>query len=299
MFGRIILGFDGTAQSSDALALARLLASKAKASVVVAHVVPRPPPFDAHTREYVKQVQSHLRTILEPAVAALSGLTAEAHPIESGSAARGLHEIAVDERASLIVIGSTHRGPVGRVVLGSVGEVLLAGAPAAVAVAPKGFATRAPESLGVVAVGYNGSPEGQAALDAAAALAAQTGARLRAIAVHEGFVQARHSLRPGHHGDDSAIADHLDMALEQAGAADPERVVLKGGAVTCLCEAAEGADLLVVGSRGYGPLRHAFMGSVSAHLMRSCPVPVLVMPRGATADEGANDGPARDVATRT
>ena len=59
MFGRMILGVDGTPQSNDALALAKLLASKARASVVISHVVPRPRPFDSRTREYVKLAQKH------------------------------------------------------------------------------------------------------------------------------------------------------------------------------------------------------------------------------------------------
>ena len=298
MFERMILGFEGTAQSSDALALAKLLASQAKASIVVSHVVPRPPPFDARTREYIKRLQDHVRTVLDPAVAALSGLTTEARPIESSSAARGLHELAEEEGASLIVIGSTRRGPVGRVILGSVGEVLLAGAPTAVAVAPKGFATSAPETVGVVGVGFNASPEGRVALRAAATLAGQAGARLRAITVEEDFAHARHALKPSHH-EASGLAEELDRALEETGVPDAERVLLRGGAVQCLCEAGSETDLLVIGSRGYGPLHHALVGSVSAHLMRSCPVPVLVMPRGASMEEGAAGGLASGAATRT
>lgn len=285
MFGRMILGVDGTAQSNDALALARLLASKTRASVVISHVVPRPRPFDSRTREYVKLAQDHFRSVLDPAVAVLSGLKTETHPIESSSAARGLHEIADDEGANLIVIGSTRRGPVGRVVIGSVGEILLAGSPTAVAVAPNGFAADAPESLSVVGAAFNGSDEGRVALRAAARFAALIGAKLRAVAVQEDFAHARHSIKPAHHGE-SSLADELDRALDEIGASDAERLVLQGGAVECLCEAGADLDLLVIGSRGYGPMHHALVGSVSAHLMRSCPVPVLVMPRGATADGG-------------
>lgn len=298
MFGRMILGFEGTPQSSDALALAKLLASEAKASIVVSHVIPHPPPFDARTREYIKLAQEHLRAVLDPAMAALSGLMTEARPIESSSAARGLHELAEEEGASLIVIGSTRRGPVGRVVLGSVGEVLLAGSPTAVAVAPKGFAEAAPGTVGVVGAGFNASPEGRVALRAAAALAEQAGAKLRVIAVDEGFAHARHSLKPGHH-EHPALAEELDRALEETGAPDAERLVLRGGAVQCLCDAGAETDLLVIGSRGYGPLHHALVGSVSAHLMRSCPVPVVVMPRGAVVDGGAAEGLAPGAATRT
>jgi nucleotide-binding universal stress UspA family protein len=279
MFGRMILGFDGTDQSRDALALARLLASDGRRCVVVSHVVPRALPFDSRTREYVQTVRSHVHAVLDPALAALSGLRAEARPIESESVPRGLHELAEEEGASLVVIGSTHRGPVGRVVLGSVGEILLAGTPAAVAVAPRGFAGAGVQSLGVVGAAYNGSPEGMAALRTAAALAAESAATLRAFAVDEGFMWDRHLLRRELHGSER-VDERLARALAEVGAEDAERIVMTGAAATCLAEGCADADLLVIGSRSYGPLRHALLGSVSAKLMRSCAAPLLVVPRG-------------------
>jgi nucleotide-binding universal stress UspA family protein len=40
-------------------------------------------------------------------------------------------------------------------------------------------------------------------------------------------------------------------------------------------------DLLVVGSRGYGPLRAVLLGSVSTPVVRSAQSPLVVLPRGA------------------
>lgn len=42
---------------------------------------------------------------------------------------------------------------------------------------------------------------------------------------------------------------------------------------------AAGADLLVAGSRGYGPVLRVLLGSVSTHLAHHAPCPVLVVPR--------------------
>jgi nucleotide-binding universal stress UspA family protein len=183
------------------------------------------------------------------------------------------------------------------VVLGSVGEVLVAGSPTAVAVAPKGFAARAPEEMRVVGAGFNGSPEARLALRAAATLAAGAGAELRAIAVEEGFAHAHHPIRPEYRAE-SRLVEQLDHALEEVGAPDAKRVVEKGAAVHCLCEASRETDLLVIGSRGYGPMRHALVGSVSAQLMRSAPVPVLVIPRGAGTEDGTGEGIAVGAPTR-
>jgi nucleotide-binding universal stress UspA family protein len=39
-------------------------------------------------------------------------------------------------------------------------------------------------------------------------------------------------------------------------------------------------DLLVCGSRGYGPTRRVLLGGVSSRVLRHARVPVLVVPRG-------------------
>ena len=43
-------------------------------------------------------------------------------------------------------------------------------------------------------------------------------------------------------------------------------------------------DLLVVGSRGRGPLRRLILGSTSLHLTREARCPLLVIPRSAVAE---------------
>jgi nucleotide-binding universal stress UspA family protein len=65
--------------------------------------------------------------------------------------------------------------------------------------------------------------------------------------------------------------------------------VVAGGAADALLDAAEGANLLVVGSRGRGGFRSMVLGSVSlACAMHStCPVTVVRLPKQATADEPA------------
>ena len=44
-----------------------------------------------------------------------------------------------------------------------------------------------------------------------------------------------------------------------------------------LVEAAEGADLLVVGSAGHGGLAEALLGSVGQYCAHNAPCPVVVM----------------------
>lgn len=114
-------------------------------------------------------------------------------PAEEGET---VAELARAHAADLVVLGSTHRGPVGRIVPGATVERLLGNPPCAVAVAPPGFA-RAPRTPGwrplsgdaadpgmrVIGVGYDGSGAAGEALKAAVDLALANGAALRVYTV--------------------------------------------------------------------------------------------------------------------
>jgi nucleotide-binding universal stress UspA family protein len=53
-------------------------------------------------------------------------------------------------------------------------------------------------------------------------------------------------------------------------------------------------DLMVVGSRGYGPIRRVLLGSVTLKLMSEAPCPVLVVPRPTEVDRAAAAAGARE-----
>lgn len=54
-------------------------------------------------------------------------------------------------------------------------------------------------------------------------------------------------------------------------------VVRHGNAARVLLDAADGADLLVVGSRGYGGFAEALLGSVSQHCVHHARCPVVII----------------------
>jgi nucleotide-binding universal stress UspA family protein len=64
-------------------------------------------------------------------------------------------------------------------------------------------------------------------------------------------------------------------------------------------EARDGLDLLVLGSRGFGPLRRVLVGSVSGELVRQAPCLLLVVPRSTEFDPGAGGLAARDETAAT
>ena len=82
------------------------------------------------------------------------------------------------------------------------------------------------------------------------------------------------------------MREEYQEALDQALAGLPGEVratgeLLYGEVVDELAMVGErGVDLLVCGSRGYGPVRRVLLGTVSAALLRQASVPVLVVPRG-------------------
>ena len=179
---KIIVGVDESPGSTDAIALASSLAGMTGAELMLANVFPydqRPSrainaPFEAYLRKDSNELLERLRSDLGDE---LIEIKATANP----SPAHGLHTLAEQEDASLIVVGSTHTGRAGRVLPGSTGERLLHGSPCPVAVAPKDYTQRAGDEPGIVGCGYDGGRSAQRALEAAHRIAAATGARLRVI----------------------------------------------------------------------------------------------------------------------
>jgi nucleotide-binding universal stress UspA family protein len=131
-----------------------------------------------------------------------------------------------------------------------------------------------------VAVGYDGMAEAQAALDEAATLARKFGASMRVIGVITPVpLGAAAVAQAAEGGPDFQTRVHQAVAaLEPELRALP--VIERGDPVEKLLEDAEmGVDLLVLGSRGFGPVMRLLIGSVSSRVIRRAPCPVLVVPR--------------------
>ena len=83
--------------------------------------------------------------------------------------------------------------------------------------------------------------------------------------------------------------DSYGTALEFATAGvppelEPRTVLLEGAVVESLAAlGADDVDMLVCGSRGYGPARRVLLGGVSSRLIRRARLPVAVVPRAMTA----------------
>ena len=234
-------------------------------------------------------------TLREEATAGLERLAATLperldvtlHTYASVSPAQALHAAAETLDPLAIVVGSTHRGPVGQVLPGGVGERLLHGAPCPVAIAPHGYAGE-PAALTEIGVAFDDSPEARCALDAAIALARATGANVTTYTATEPIETAPEALVPGWStppGYSVSRRQRAEQILESARERVPAELLggtklVTGHAGVALARASVDVDLLVCGSRGYGPLRAALLGGVSSTLAHTASCPLLVVPRG-------------------
>lgn len=156
MSNEIVIAYDGSPQGEDALALGRVLADVLGAEILVVAVASYPGYLmDRESLDTIADEET--RPLLAKAAERLAGLEVETRSLVSDSTTRALDDLAETEKPAAIVIGSSHRGPVGRVLLGGVGTSLLSGAPCAVAVAPAGYAGRAGRGLLRAGVAYDGS----------------------------------------------------------------------------------------------------------------------------------------------
>jgi nucleotide-binding universal stress UspA family protein len=277
-FARVLVGFGSVPGSFDALKLGARLAESSGAELILAAVLPGWPEAIAPGNYRGLALEEEKRVTRE-ASALLGAREFEVEAIAGGTAAEGLRSIAGAEGADLIVIGSTHRGPVGRVLPGSVGERVLDGAPCAVAIAPRGLAERELE-LRRILVGCDGSRESLAAVRLAATLAEASAARLTLLGVVEMRFDLAGFPRPAAPAETARIERALQRARRSLSPTLSAAIgEVHGVAAEVIAAAAGEADLLVLGSRGqYGPLRRTFLGSVAAKLARTAPCATLITP---------------------
>lgn len=288
MAGRLIIGYDETSQGDDALVLGRLLSQALALDPVVVTVLPLVQLTVKVDGEARDEVAARIRPAIEER---FDGIPYELELVEAASPARGLYESAAEHDARIIVVGSTHRGRVGRVLTGSVGDNLLNGAPCAIAIAPLGYAAAGEHRLLRIGVGFDGSEEAQAALRSAVELAERFHATLTVTTVAEplpiGYGATVSMLSAGEF--ERYEVDYkrkvLDEALESIPSNLPVTGRLRHGPPAReLIDASEDLDLLVMGSRGYGPLRRTLLGSTAAAVIDAARCAMLVLPRRAGDD---------------
>jgi nucleotide-binding universal stress UspA family protein len=279
MFKNVVVGVDGHQGGSDAIALAKRLAGR-DAEVTLAYV------YSGDARTWARlecglTAPFERERSLELLARARdeAGISAEMRCAGAPSAGRGLHTLAQDAGADLLVVGSSRRGLLGRVLLGDDTHAALNGAPCAVAIAPTGCSQET-TIMREIGVAYNASPESEHALEVARKLAGRRGAKLsafEAVSLPTAYVFAGGAAPLG-----EMIPGLVNEARERVAALDgvsPHAAY--GNPAEELAVYSASLDLLVVGSRDYGPIGRLVHGSTSRQLARSARCPLLVLTRAA------------------
>lgn len=287
---KLLVGYEPLHDGEDAIKLTRLLAEVLAARPIVVTALPWPT-YLMGINDLQRQLDLEMEDRFAFARDELRDFDPETRAIASPSAAEALHELAAEESAQVLVLGSCHHGPIGRTLAGSVGESLMHDAPCAIAIAPRGFAKRDFDRLQRIGVAFDGSPESWAALETAIGIAEICHGRLTVLTVadypHYGYAESWSILSAGqlHDAEREEKQRLLELALGRVPAElNHESRLLSGDAGRTLCAASGEFDLMVTGSRAYGPLRRTVLGSTTRKLIRSSSCPILVLPRGAGVD---------------
>ncbi|HEU4703534.1 MAG TPA: universal stress protein [Conexibacter sp.] len=293
MLSKVLVGVDGTPSGRDATVLARALAVADDADVVLVGaytdpLLPFPPGLrrDAHLGRDVERLLLSVREELAP--------SARTHVKADLSPGRALCHVIPDEHADLLVLGSSRRAADGCTSVGRTGRQALHGAGCAIALAARGVAD-GDFSLRRIVVGVDRSPEADAALRIARALAGAAGAQLTAVSVVDDRLPA--TMAPAGMAVeliqwDELVSTHREQTerlLAELGERVPglETELRVGEPAEELAAAAAGADLLVVGSRRWGPFSRLVVGSTGEELVRAAPCSLLLVPRPAERDATA------------
>jgi nucleotide-binding universal stress UspA family protein len=307
---RLLIGYDASAASRSAIAVAGSLFPGADATVVI--VYPPPPSLEAAAlarvalpdeaiREGIARIHADAdRRACEKAAegvecATAAGLRASAVVRQALSAWRALIREAHETEADVLVCGTRGEGPIDRVLLGCTASSLLHHAERPLLVVPAGAA----DPDGPVLAGYDDSDGARGALRFAAA-------HLRdrpVLVAHAWRSPVRHSLRghalAGSHVDmledyvsgiDTIFAEVAGETADEGAAFARELGLIAtagtpesglGDAHALLQEASEsGAAAILAGSRGRGALASTVLGSVASGLVHAAERPVLVIPGG-------------------
>ena len=141
---------------------------------------------------------------------------------------------------------------------------------------------------GRVVVGVDGSETAKMAVRWAAREASLRGLKIQLVSVWEipmysyafgfGIAEIPEEMRKGLiERAEEIVAIALDEARAEARDVEIETHAVEGQPANVLLDVAEGADLLVVGSRGLGGFRELLLGSVSQQCSQHAPCPVVIV----------------------
>ncbi len=211
------------------------------------------------------------------------------HAVTGRSVTSALLQAAQECQASVLVLGSSTDGAVGRIVVGSTTDKLLHSSPVPLALSPRGYRSTAADGFSRVTCAFSDGEESEKVVAHAVAFARSLGtpARVASFGVRGATM---YPPEVGLSAEDSVLdswreqASHAQsrLRIDEVIDEDTETVIATGAGWGESMSSVdwEPNELLVLGSSTLGPIARVFLGSRATKLIRHSPVPVLVVPRG-------------------
>jgi nucleotide-binding universal stress UspA family protein len=287
----IVISIAPGEQGESVAHLGGMLGRSFESDLVVVAVTPTPwPPspygadheFGPQQRKAASEALDRARVIIGPDIAA-------EYLVETArSVSAGVSDVARRRSASIVVLGSTARGLVGRVSLGSVAGRLLHSLEIPVCIAPNGFTTVSAGRVERITVGFGRGDRDSDLLHVTAARAKQLGVPVRIACFAVRPSTALTGTTPPD-AEDLVVAEWAENLRSDIGrivvsaGLDPKLVpivVAEGGSwpeVVSDIGWAPG-DILAIGASTSGVSR-LFLGSHASKIVRSAAAPVLIVAR--------------------
>lgn len=278
-YRKILVAFDASPSSENALRQAMALADKEMSWIKVLAVVPS---YEGELELVgIRNVESALRGPVEGLVRSARQIAGPDSPnlitnVEQGEAFEKIVDVAESENCDLIVMGRRGLRHLERMLIGSVTERVIGHTGRDVLVVPRDAAIE----LDNFVVATDGSEYGDAAVERALYFADQYGASLTAVTVVDMF--------PEHYAEAIKVIESLEMkgvgvleaVKKEAAAADVElkTEMLHGDPAEEITRFSKdaGAGLIFVGSHGRSGLKRLLMGSVAEKVVGLSSSPVFV-----------------------
>jgi nucleotide-binding universal stress UspA family protein len=284
-----LAGKSGTAPLHLAVGAARTLRTSLTVTTIVPKpwTTPSPARIDAEYASWANQLAADSAKEAQRYLATMcDGVEVTYHSHAHRSVSGGLVEVVEEVDAEALVLGSSANGQLGQVVVGSTADRMLHSSPVPVAIAPRGYRTRA-GVLTRITCGFPGAPESVHVVKRIAELATRLEVPLRVITF---AVRGRTMYPPeiGLHAEDSILAAWEASARETLARLRTDGIVgedvvlqvVSGNGWDQALDAAEWQDgeVLALGTSPRGDIARVFLGSRGTKIMRHSPVPVLVLP---------------------